>query len=46
MCHFCKVPLFSNGIKGCNFCWVYLMVVKLLPVLEESLVAKHEISIV
>ena len=46
MCHFCKVPLFSNGIKGCDFCWVYLMVVKLLPVLEESLVAKHEISIV
>ena len=25
----CKVPLFSNGIKGCHFCWVYLMVVKL-----------------
>ena len=21
-CHFCKVPLFSNGIKGCFFCWV------------------------
>ena len=29
MCHFCKVPLFSNGIKGCHFCWVYPMVVKL-----------------
>ena len=28
-CHFCKVPLFSNGIKGCHFCWLYLMVVKL-----------------
>ena len=26
---FYKVPLFSNGIKGCHFCWVYLMVVKL-----------------
>ena len=22
MCHFCKVPFFSNGIKGCFFCWV------------------------
>ena len=33
MCHFCKAPLFSNDIKGCHFCWVYLMVVKLLPVL-------------
>ena len=22
ICHFCKVPLFSNGIKGCFFCWV------------------------
>ena len=20
-CHFRKVPLFSNGIKGCFFCW-------------------------
>ena len=29
MCHFCKVPLFSNGIKGCHLCWVYLMIVKL-----------------
>ena len=29
MCQFCKVPLFSNDIKGCHFCWVYLMVVKL-----------------
>ena len=27
MCHFCKVSLLSNGIKGCHFCWVYLMVV-------------------
>ena len=26
-CHgqFCKVPLFSNGIKGCFFCWVPLV---------------------
>ena len=22
MCDFCKVPLFSNGIKGCFFYWV------------------------
>ena len=22
MCHFYKVPLFSNSIKGCLFCWV------------------------
>ena len=22
MCHFCIVPLFSNGIKGYFFCWV------------------------
>ena len=29
MYHFCKVPLFSNGIKGCHFFYVYLMVVKL-----------------
>ena len=29
MCHFCKVALFSNHIKECHFCWVYLMVVKL-----------------
>ena len=29
LCHFRKVPLFSNGIKGCHFCWVYGMVVKL-----------------
>ena len=29
MCHFWKVPLFSNGIKGRHFCWVYLMVVNL-----------------
>ena len=26
MCHLCKVSLFPNGIKGCHFCWVYLMV--------------------
>ena len=32
ICYFCKVSLFSNDIKGCHFCWVYLMVVKLLPV--------------
>ena len=25
-CHFCKVPLFSNGFKGCLFWWVsYLL---------------------
>ena len=24
MCHFCKVQPFSNGMKGCLFCWVYL----------------------
>ena len=29
MCHFCKLQLFSNGIKGCHICWVYMMVVKL-----------------
>ena len=28
MYHFCKVPLFSNSIKGCYFYWVYLMFVK------------------
>ena len=22
MCHFCNVPLFSDGIKACFFCWV------------------------
>ena len=22
VCHFCKVSLFSNDIKGCLFCWV------------------------
>ena len=22
MCHFCKVPLFSNRISVCLFCWV------------------------
>ena len=22
MWHFCKVPLFTYGIKGCSFCWV------------------------
>ena len=22
MCHFRKVQLFLNGIKGCFFCWV------------------------
>ena len=36
MYHFCKAPLFSNDIKGCHFCWVYLMVVKLLPVLRRE----------
>ena len=25
MCHFCQVTLFSNGIKGCFFCWVLLL---------------------
>ena len=25
MCHFCKAPLFSIGIKGCFFCWVLLL---------------------
>ena len=25
MCNFCKVPLFSNGIKGCFSCWVPLV---------------------
>ena len=29
MCLFCKAPLFSNDIIGCQFCWVCLMVVKL-----------------
>ena len=29
MCHFCKVPLFSNAIKWSHFCWVDKMVVKL-----------------
>ena len=24
MCHFCKVQFFSNSIKECLFCWVYL----------------------
>ena len=22
MCHFCKVPLFSNSLNGCFFYWV------------------------
>ena len=25
MCNFCKVPLFSNGIKSCFSCWVPLV---------------------
>ena len=25
MCHFFKVPLFSNGIKACFFWWVPLL---------------------
>ena len=25
MSHCCKVPLFSNGIKGCHFCWVQFL---------------------
>ena len=25
MCHFCKVSLFSNDIKGCFFCWVLFL---------------------
>ena len=29
-------PLFSNGIKESQFCWVYLMVVKLLPVVWKQ----------
>ena len=26
MYHFCKGPFFSNGIEGCHFWWVFLMV--------------------
>ena len=29
MSHFYKVTIILNSIKGCHFCWVYLMVVKL-----------------
>ena len=25
MCYFCKVPLFSNGIKGCFLYWVLFL---------------------
>ena len=33
MRYFCKGSLFTNGIKCCDFCWIYRMIVKLLQVL-------------
>ena len=40
MCCFYMMPWFSSCIKGCHFCWGYLMVIKLLPVLWRETSSK------